>query len=101
LLYYISMKTKTTPKLTKAQNEAWNKILNHEILNPDEAYSQVYSPPTDYTVTYDSGSTHTWYAKFVYGTFNTATLKALEKKGLIKIHFIGGSYNSDIIEILT
>ena len=88
-------------KLTNAQKTAWDKILNHETLNPDEAYRHnVYSPEKDFTSHFDSGHSYTWYANRIYGTFNTATLKALEKKGLIKIHEIGGSYNSDTIEIL-
>ena len=87
-------------KLTTAQQTAWNRILNHETLNPDEAYHTVWSPEKDFTATYKSGHSYTWFAKYVYGTFNTATLKALEKKGLIKLHKIGGAYNSDTIEII-
>ena len=88
-------------KLTPAQQIAWNRILNHKTLNPDEAYGgDVYSPEKDWTSHYNSGGSYIWYANRVYGTFNTATLKALEKKGLIKLHEIGGAYNSDTIEIL-
>ena len=83
--------------LTKAQQIAWDKIRNHETLNPDEVYWQVFSPKVDW-VSPDTG--RIWYANKVYGTFNTATLKALEKKGLIKLHEIGGAYGSDTIEIL-
>jgi hypothetical protein len=102
------MKTQTTyngenkMKLSNAQKIVWEKILNHETLNPDEAYHyNVYSPAEDYTDYYGNGLSHTWYAKYVYGTFNTATLKALEKKGLIILHDIGGHYNNDTIEIIT
>lgn len=88
-------------KLTSAQSKAWDKILNHKTQNPDESYGgDVYSPAQDFTSHYKSGNSYTWYAKYVYGTFNTATLKALESKGLIKIHEIGGAYNSDTIEII-
>ena len=92
MLYYISM------KLTTAQQTAWNRILNHKTLNPDEAYrGDVYSPEKDFT---SQVTSYTWFAKYVYGTFNTATLKALEKNGLIRLHEIGGAYNSDTIEII-
>ena len=85
-------------KLTTAQKKAWDKILNHKTLNPDEAYGgDVYSPEKDFT---SNNASYTWFAKYVYGTFNTATLKALEKHGLIKIHEVGGAYHSDTIEII-
>jgi hypothetical protein len=43
---------------------------------------------------------YTWKAGRVYGRFNTATIKALEKLGLIKIHEIGGGVMPDTIEII-
>jgi len=90
-------------KLTKAQQEAWDRINNRKIVGPDShtigPYG-VFQPPEDYTAKYKSGREYTWYANRVYGTFNTATLKALEKKGLVKVHFFGGNYGTDIIEII-
>jgi hypothetical protein len=41
-----------------------------------------------------------WKGGWVFGAFNTATLKALEAKGLIKVHQFGGSHGRDEIEIL-
>ena len=87
-------------KFSKAQQTAWDSIQNHIIETPDKVWNSVFSPPYDYTDTYESGNSHTWYANRVYGVFNTATIKCLEKKGLIKIHKIGGSYMTDEIEIL-
>lgn len=85
-------------KLTKAQQEAWDKIRNFKTRNPDEAYlSDVWSPAQDWT---NKSETKTWHANRVYGIFNTATLKALERKGLIKVHHFGGAHFSDTIEIL-
>lgn len=90
-----------TVKLSKAQRDALDKIRNHEILTPDQAYHyHVFSPPEDWTQKYESGNSHTWYASRVYGRFNTATLKSLEKKGLIKVHRFGGVHMDDEIEIL-
>jgi len=90
-------------KLSKAQQEAWDRIQNRQIVGPDShsvgPYG-VFQPPEDYTAKYKNGHEYTWYANRVYGTFNTATLKALEKKNLIKVHFFGGNYGTDIIEIL-
>ena len=94
-----------TQKLTKAQQEAWDRIQNHETLNPDNAYRyNVYSPAEDWTKEFiHNGEVigeKTWYANRVYGMFNSATLRALEKKGLIKVHEFGGSHYPDEIEIL-
>jgi len=90
-------------KLSKAQQEAIDKINNRKITGFDDhtvgPYG-VFEPPEDYTAKYENGHEYTWYANRVYGTFNTATLKALEKKNLIKVHFFGGNYGTDIIEIL-
>lgn len=88
--------------LSKAQQEAWNKIKNFKTLTPDKAnnWSDVFSPAEDWTQEFKSGGSKTWYANRVYGKFNTATLKALEKKGLIKVHHFGGGAYSDTIEIL-
>ena len=78
-------------KLTKAQQEAWDRINNRKITGPDDNTVGPYGcfePPTDYMVRYESGREYTWYANRVYGTFNTATLKALEKKALLKFTFL-------------
>ena len=70
-------------------------------MTPDKAsQSDVWSPAEDWTQEYKSGRSTTWYANRVYGIFNTATLKTLEKKGLIKVHEFGGAHYSDTIEIL-
>lgn len=88
-------------KLTNAQQLTWDAIKNHQTMNPDEAYqTDVFSPAEDWTQEFESGGSHTWYANRVYGKFNTATLKALEKRGLIKVHEFGGAHFSDAIEIL-
>jgi len=88
-------------KLSNAQQIAWDKIRNFKTLTPDKAsQSDVWSPAEDWTQEYKSGRSTTWYANRVYGIFNTATLKTLEKKGLIKVHEFGGAHYSDTIEIL-
>lgn len=87
-------------KLSEAQQKTWDAIKNFKTMNPDKASHETFSPAEDWTMEFKSGGTHTWYANRVYGTFNTATLKALEKKGLIKVHEFGGAYMSDTIEIL-
>ena len=84
--------------LTKAQETAWEEIRDHITASPDLVLGGTpFSPPCDW----HSPSTNTvWYANRIYGRFNTATLKVLERKGLIKIHKIGGERLDDIIEIL-
>lgn len=84
-------------KLTKAQQAAWDEINNRLIELPDNVFAgRTYSPPYDYKA---DDFDYTWYADRVYGSFNTATLKALEKKRLIKVHKFGGS-SGDIIEVV-
>ena len=96
------MKLSKIKLLSIAQQEAIDRINNRKIVGPDIPVGPygVFEPPEDYTAKYENGHEYTWYANRVYGTFNTTTLKALEKKGLIKVHFFGGNYGTDIIEIL-
>lgn len=84
--------------LTKAQELTLDKIRNHITTTPDRVYgNEPYSPPCDWS---SPSINKIWYADRVYGKFNTATLKALEKKGLIKVHEFGKQHYSDEIEIL-
>ena len=84
--------------LTKAQELALDSIINHITTTPDRVGGYTpFSPPCDW---HSPSVKKVWYANRVYGKFNTATLKALEKKGLIKIHEIGGRHYADEIEIL-
>lgn len=89
-------------KLSKTQQTAWDRIQNRAIESPKTARGD-FSPPEDITIVWHDmkGSpSHTWYANRVYGVFNTLTLKALERRGLIKVHAFGGAYFSDTIEVL-
>lgn len=91
-------------KLSKAQSETLAKIKNRPICTPDTfTGDSCFSPPYDWNHKIHGGSVvsdYTWFKNRVYGRLNTSTLKSLEKKGLIKVHFFGGAYGTDVIEIL-
>ena len=85
-------------KLSKAQQEAWYKIRHFVIGSPCQVQPTVFMPDKEYV---SKSGNYTWKPGLIYGyAFNTATIKCLEKKGLIKIHEIGGAQGSDVIEIL-
>jgi hypothetical protein len=84
---------RTYSELTEAQPSAPNKIHHGAWLQVEEFISR-------YTRNDGTPSTIIWPGNRVYGAFNTATLKSLEKKGLIKVHRFGGSWRVDEIEIL-
>ena len=83
-------------KLSKAQQEAWDKIRHFVVGSPNELQPGCYMPDKEYKGAGD----YTWSPHKIYGgVFNTATLKVLEKKGYIKILEIGGAQCSDVVEI--
>lgn len=88
--------------LTKAQTETWGKIRNHVIGTPDCLQPSCFTPNKEYKAFNDAGENYcTWTPGLIYGgCFSTATLKVLERKGLIKVHFFGGADRDDIVEIM-
>jgi hypothetical protein len=91
-------------KLSPAQARTYAQILEAQPSTPNKVYHGAWLQVEDWTTTYDraDGTTGTilWPGNRVYGAFNTATLKCLEAKGLIKIHRFGGSWQIDEIEVL-
>ena len=90
---------KTMTKLSKAQEKMLNEIQSAEITTPDKSYGGWMTVSEDWT---SNETDFIWKAGKIYARYkNSATLKALEKKGLIKIHQLGGSHcGTDIVSIL-
>jgi hypothetical protein len=94
-----------TAKLTPAQARTFAQIIEAEPTTPDKvsglqgAWRQVEDYSNTSTI---NGHVITvrYNGNRVYGRFNTATLKSLETKGLIRVHAFGGSYRNDEIEVL-
>jgi len=86
-------------KLSKIQQEAWDKIRHFVIGSPCQIQPTFFMPDKEYI---SKSRNYTWKPGLIYGyAFNAVTIKCLEKKGLIKIHEIGGAQRrSDVIEIL-
>jgi CTP-dependent riboflavin kinase len=87
----------TAPKLTPAQQRTFNQILDAKPSTPDKVICGAWLQVADWT---SVKTGHTWKGGRVYGSFNTSTLKALEKKGLIRVHGFGTVCTSDIIEVI-
>lgn len=83
-------------EMSKAQQKAWQQITSAPVGTPTTVYGWTWKCVEDWT---SPSSGHTWKSGMVYGTFNTATIRALEKAGLIKIHEVGGGQFPDTIEI--
>ena len=92
-----------TTKLTPAQARTFAEIIEAKPNTPSKVLWGAWLQVDDYSNT-STINGHTITVSFngnrVYGRFNTATLKSLETKGLIKVHRYGGSYRTDEIEIL-
>ena len=92
-----------TAKLTPAQARTFAEIIEAKPNNPSNVLYGAWLQVADYSDTSTiNGHTITvsYNGNRVYGRFNTATLKSLEAKGLIRVHRFGGSYQTDEIEIL-
>jgi hypothetical protein len=92
-----------TAKLTPAQARTFAQIIEAEPNTPDKVSWGAWRQVEDYSSTSTiNGHTITvsYNGNRVYGAFNTATLKSLEAKGLIRVHRFGGSYRTDEIEVL-
>lgn len=85
-------------KLSKAQKKMLDAIKNAEITTPDNSYGNWFTPPENWT---SEKTGYTWESGKYYAHYqNSATLRCLEKKGLITIHQLGGSFTgTDIISI--
>lgn len=86
------------PKLSKAQAELLQELKNAKIDSPENIlHGQVFQVPEKWVhpeyprISYEPG--------FIYGRFNSQSIRALEKKGIIKIHVDGGQWQ-DKIELL-
>jgi len=86
-----------TAKLTPAQQRTFDQILNAKPNTPDNVISGAWLQVSDFT---SPGINYTWKGGRVYGSFNTATLKVLENKGLIRVHEFGIGWRNDTIEVL-
>jgi len=85
-------------KLTPAQQRTFNQILDAKPSTPDKVFCGAWLQVADWT---SVKTGRTWKGGRVYGSFNTSTLKALEKKGLIRVHFYGPTGgSSDEIEVM-
>lgn len=83
-------------KLTKAQQKTFDEIKSAPVGAPDEVYGWTWRCTVDYVKPY-----FTWHAGHVYGRFNTATLRALEKVNLIRVHRYGGAHMADDLEVIS
>jgi hypothetical protein len=93
----------TTTTLTAAQARTFTQIIEAPTTTPDKVLCGAYFLAEDWSSTMViNGKTITnrWNGNRVYGRFNSATLRTLEAKGLIRVHFDGGSHRPDEIEIL-
>ena len=91
-------------KLSAAQARTYSAIVEAQPNTPNRVVAGVWYQAEDFISRYTRNdgtlSTIIWPGNRVYGAFNTATLKSLEKKGLILVHRFGGSWRSDEIEVL-
>lgn len=87
---------KLTPKMTAVLNELKGAAPYYQSLNGDYDFTEVHSlsgvsKPQDSAFQLTDG---------LHGIFeSSATIKALEKRGLLRIHRLGGS-GMDIVELL-
>lgn len=92
-----------TAKLTPAQARTFAQITEAPTTTPDKVLHGAFFLADDWSDTsVINGHTITvhYNGGRVYGRFNSATLRALEAKGLIRVHFDGASYQCDEIEVL-
>ena len=80
-----------TTKLTSAQARTYAQITEAPTSTPDKVLCGAFFLADDFS---------SWNGNRVYGSFNTATLKCLESKGLIKVHRFGIGWRCDEIEVL-
>ena len=85
-----------TAKLTKAQARTFAEIIEAKPNTPDKVLCGAWFQVEDFV----SPDNKRWNGNRVYGPFNTATLKCLESKGLIKVHKFGIEWRNDEIEVL-
>jgi hypothetical protein len=92
-----------TTKLSTAQSRTFTEITEAKPNTPDKVFGGPWRQVEDYSNT-STINGHTITVRYngnrVYGQFNTSTLKALEKKGVIMVHKFGGSHRCDEIEVL-
>ena len=92
-----------TIKLTPAQARTYAQITEAPTTTPDKVFCGAFFLADDWSNTMViNGQTITtsYNGNRVYGRFNSSTLRVLEAKGLIRVHFDGGSYRPDEIEVL-
>ena len=90
-------------KLTPAQARTFAEITEAVPTTPDKVFGGAWRQVEDYSDTSmiaGHAITVSYNGNRVYGRFNTATLKNLESRGLIRVHRFGGSYQVDEIEVL-
>ncbi len=96
-------------KLTPAQARTYAQITEAPPMTPDKVLCGAFFLADDWTSTAtvfdavrgcDCEITLRMNGNRVYGPFNTATLKCLEAKGLIKVHSFGVGHRHDEIEVL-
>ena len=93
--YFINRTGPMTIKLTPAQARTYAQITEAPTSTPDKVLRGAFFLADDF-----SSSASRWNGNRVYGPFNTATLKCLESKGLIKVHRFGIGWRDDEIEVL-
>lgn len=86
-----------TAKLTPAQARTFAQIVEAQPNTPDNVICGAWLQVEDWV---SPKTAHRWNGNRVYGAFNTATLKCLEAKGLIKVHEFGTEWRNDEIELL-
>lgn len=87
-----------TAKLTPAQARTFAQIVEAQPNTPDKVLCGAWFQVENWV---GPVSGRCWNGNRVYGSFNTATLKCLEAKGLIKVHQFGIEWRIDEIEVLT
>ena len=83
-------------KLTPKQLKTLGEITNAPVGTPNTVRGWTWKCVEDFVRPY-----HTWHAGWVYGRFNSATLRALQRAGLIRIHRLGGAYIADELEMIS
>jgi hypothetical protein len=91
-------------KLSAAQARTYTQIIEAQPSTPNRVHHSAWLQVEDFVSRYTRNdgtpSIIVWPGNRVYGAFNTATLRSLEKKGLILVHRYGGSWMVDEIEVL-
>lgn len=90
-------------KLSKAQQTMIDTLRNAVVALPNNKANigaDAFTPPCNYT---SEATGTTWEKGLIYSRYlNTATLRCLEKKGLVKVHQYGGDRHgtNDIVELI-